>query len=46
MGMVFSDPCILNRQGKTLQFLLNDGIHVNDETKQLEVGMLKTLRIF
>ena len=48
MGVGFSDSCVLNLKGKTLQFLFNplDGINVNDETKQLEMKMLRTLRMF
>jgi hypothetical protein len=47
-GVGFSDSCVLNLKGKTLEFQSNplDGIDVNDETKQLEMTMLKTLRIF
>lgn len=45
--MGFSDSCVLNLKGRTLQFLFNplDGLHVNNETKQIETMMLKTLRI-
>jgi hypothetical protein len=48
MGVGFSDSCVLNLKGKTLQFQFNalDGINVDDKTKQLETTMLKTLRIF
>lgn len=48
MGVGFSDSCVLNLKGKTLQFVFSpiDGINVNDETKKLEPTMLKTLRIF
>jgi hypothetical protein len=47
MGVGFSDSCVLNLKGKTLQFLFNplDGLHVNDDTKQIETTMLETLRI-
>ena len=47
MGVGFADSCVLNLKGKTLQFVFSplDGIHVNDETKQLEGIMLKSLRI-
>lgn len=47
MGVGFSDSCVLNLRGKSLQFLFNplDGLHVNDETKQIETTMLKTVRI-
>lgn len=48
MGVGFSDSCVLNLKGKTLQFQFNplDGLNVDDGTKQLETTMLKTLRIF
>jgi len=48
MGVGFSDNCVLNLKGKTLQFQFDplDGVNVNDETKQLEATILKTLRIF
>ena len=48
MGVGFSDSCVLNLRGKTLQFGFDplDGLNVNDETKQIEATMLKTLRIF
>ncbi len=48
MGVGFSDSCVLNLRGKALQFQFNplDGMHVNDETKQIETRMLKSLRIF
>lgn len=48
MGVGFSDSCVLNLRGKTLQFQFAamDGLSVNDKTKQLEATMLKTLRIF
>jgi len=48
MGVGFSDSCILSLKGKTLEFQFDplDGINVNDETKQLEATMLRTLRIF
>jgi hypothetical protein len=48
MGVGFSDSCVFNLKGKTLQFQFDplDGLNVNDETKQLEATMLKTLRIF
>jgi hypothetical protein len=48
MGVGFSDSCVLNLKGKTLQFQFAalDGLNVNDETEQLEATMLKTLRIF
>ena len=48
MGMGFSDSCVLNLRGKTLQFQFDplDGLNVNDETKQIEATMLKTIRIF
>jgi hypothetical protein len=38
----------LGCRGKTLQFQFDplDGLNVNDETKQLEATMLKTLRMF
>ena len=48
MGVGFKDSCVLNLKGKTLQLQFDplDGLNVNDETKQLETTMLKTLRIF
>jgi hypothetical protein len=48
MGVGFSDSCVLNLKGKTLEFQFAplDGLNVNDETKQLEATMLKRLRIF
>jgi hypothetical protein len=48
MGVGFSDSCVLNLRGKTLQFQFNplDGMQVNDETKHIETTMLKSLRIF
>jgi hypothetical protein len=48
MGVGFSDSCVLNLRGKTLEFQFDplDGVNVNDETKQIEATMLKTLRIF
>jgi hypothetical protein len=48
MGVGFSDSCVLNLKGKTLefQFAATDGLKLSDETKQLEAAMLKTLRIF
>ena len=48
MGVGFSDSCVLNLKGKTLQFEFDplDGLNVSDETKKLETTMLKTLRIF
>jgi hypothetical protein len=48
MGVGFSDTCILNLKGKTLQFQFDapDGVSVGDKTKQLETAILKTLRIF
>jgi hypothetical protein len=48
MGVGFSDSCVLNLRGRTLQFLFNppDGMQVDHETKHLETTMLKTLRIF
>jgi hypothetical protein len=48
MGVGFSDSCVFNLKGKTLEFQLAplDGINVNDEKKQLEATILKTLRLF
>jgi hypothetical protein len=48
MGVGFSDSCVLNLKGKTLEFQFDplDGINVTDDTKKVEAAMLKTLRIF
>ncbi len=48
MGVGFSDSCVFNLRGKTLEFEFNplDGVNVTDETKRLEPTMLKTLQIF
>jgi hypothetical protein len=48
MGVGFSDSCVFNLKGKTLEFQFNplDGLNLDDKTKRLEATMLKTLRIF
>jgi hypothetical protein len=48
MGVGFSDGCALNLKGKTLEFQFAplDGMNVNNETKQIEATMLKSLRTF
>jgi hypothetical protein len=48
MAVGFSDNCVLDLKGKTLEFQFDarDGLNVDDKTKQLETAILKTLRIF